>query len=149
MDNHRSMRAAILFAVVIAVPTPMAAQRADDRVATPIGCYRSTPGLTYSASGAPERGDSSWSILQLHEGGTAGRPLLSKGRDARSQWRLAGDTLRVVLSDGLAGWRLALTRTSAGWIGVGTYLTDVVVAGGYEPPRVRFLLVRQPCAEAA
>lgn len=110
------------------------------------GCYFATPALTYSASGNPERGDSSWAVLHLRASGVAIRPLLRKGNDARSTWRWVGDTLELIVSDGLAGWRLALTPTADGWVGTGSYLTDVLVVGPYERPRVRFTLERRSCA---
>lgn len=110
--------------------------------ATLAGCWRATPPLTYSATGGPERGDSSWAFLLLERNGRASRPLVAPGRDAMSTWRLSLDTLVVVLGDGMVGWRLHLRDEGTRWGGTGEYVTDVVQPGVRAPVRRRVELVR-------
>ena len=95
----------------------------------PRRCYVATPAFTYSATGARERGDSAWAVVQLMPNGVALRPLLPAGRDPRSTWSVRGDTLFLTLFDGLVGWRSVLHRRSDGWRGVATYLTDAITIG--------------------
>ena len=113
----------------------------------PAGCYRATPALTYSATGAPERDDSAWAIVRLFPDGKARRPLLTPWEDGRSAWTFKNDTLHLRLFDGLVGWTTTLTTTATGWRGTAEYLTDVIVAG--RPPfRRSIVLERQPCLGA-
>lgn len=139
------MRRLILHAVASALLVSSCSIASVAQSPAPEGCYVATPALTYSATGNPERGDSSWAVLHLRESGVARRPLLQPRIDARSAWRIAGDTLELIVSDGLAGWRLALLPSAEGWVGIGRYLTDVRVDGPYEPRSVRFSLQRRPC----
>jgi len=113
-----------------------------------IGCYVAKPALTYSATGEPERGDTSWAYAQLSANGIARRPLLRANVDRRSSWRVEDDTLHVTFSDGLAGWRLLLARAPQAWTGVATYLSDVRVVGrpAYRHP---ITLMRRSCAAPA
>jgi hypothetical protein len=55
------------------------------------------------------------------------------------------DTLHVRFSDGLVGWRLALTKSRQDWKGIATYLTDVVVAGA-QPTQHPVVLERRLCS---
>jgi hypothetical protein len=111
-----------------------------------VGCYLATPALTYSAEGKLERGDSSWSHVQLSDNGKARRPLLRPTRDQRSDWRVDGNMLHVTFSDGLVGWQLQLTEAQDGWRGRATYVSDVrVVGGGWSPPQHQITLTRRFC----
>src|SRR5688572_7166673 len=67
---------------------------------TPLGCYRATPALTYSASGAHERGDSAWAVLELVADGKIRRPSLQRqpAIDDLLHWKLTNDTLRLIVS---------------------------------------------------
>lgn len=114
----------------------------------PIGCYRATPALTYSATGAPEQGDTSWAIVRLMSDGKAARPLRPARDDLRSSWQSEGDTLRAVFFDGLAGWKLVLTADPAGWSGTAEYLSDAL-AVGREPYRHAITLRARACPGAA
>ena len=114
----------------------------------PVGCYRATPALTYSATGRPEHGDTAWAIVRLFLDGTASRPLLSRAVDNRGKWTLRNDTLTVLVFDGLVGWRMALTTTERGWRGRARYLTDAIVVG--QPSFLRAIeLERRPCVPPA
>ena len=109
-----------------------------------IGCYWASPPLTYSTTGAPERGDSAWAIVRLVAGGAARRVLLRPSRDGQSNWEMVNDTLVLTVSDGLVGWRARLTATEAGWRGIAEYLTDVRTV----PPflyRHELVLTRRSC----
>ena len=99
---------------------------------SPNGCYIATPAFTYSGTGQRERGDSSWSFVQLLKNGSARRPLRHASDDRRSKWTMHGDTLRLLLADGLVGWDAVLYATGTGWTGKATYLTDAVT-GHYTP----------------
>jgi hypothetical protein len=113
-----------------------------------IGCYIAKPALTYSATGEPERGDTSWAYAQLSPKGVARRPLLHANVDRRSSWRIEDDTLHVTFSDGLAGWRLQLVRAPQGWTGLATYLSDARVVG--QPAfRQPITFARRSCAAPA
>ncbi|HJQ55200.1 MAG TPA: nuclear transport factor 2 family protein [Gemmatimonadaceae bacterium] len=109
-----------------------------------VGCYVTTPALSYSASGTPEKGDTSWSHLKLSANGVARRPLLRNVLDARSSWSVHHDSLSVTLSDGLAGWRLRLTPLKDGWGGTATYLSDATMAGR-APVQRAMHLTRESC----
>lgn len=111
------------------------------------GCYVASRGLTYSAAGALEAGDSTWSHLQLSANGMARRPQLRENLDRQSSWRIERDTLRITFSDGLVGWRLQLTPTKDGWEGNATYLTDAVVRGR-SPYQSAINLKRESCGPA-
>lgn len=108
------------------------------------GCYIATPALTYSETGTPEKGDTTWSHLKLSANGVAKRPLLRNVLDARSSWSVHHDSLSVTLSDGLAGWRLRLTPLRDGWGGTATYLSDAIVAGR-SPFQRAMRLERESC----
>lgn len=109
-----------------------------DRVGT-LQCLRFKQPLGYSASGALEKGDSAWYVLQLEDSGRVTRPLFPQRRremwTRRSRWTAKGDTLLIRVFDGLVGWDISLWREHDGFTGVATYLTDVRVAG-WIPPRV-------------
>jgi hypothetical protein len=111
------------------------------------GCYVASRGLTYSAAGALERGDTSWSHIRLSADGIARRPMLKNNLDRRSSWALVRDSLRITFSDGLVGWRLQLTPTKGGWAGTATYLTDAP-AVGLPPYQSAINLKRESCAPA-
>lgn len=116
--------------------------------ATPVvGCYFAVPALTYSFAGGPERGDTTWAIVEARADRTTDRPLRrARWQHPRSVWRIVGDTLDLTITDGLVGWRLHLLPTPQGWQGKGRYLTDVVVVGDYQPPPdPLFTLTRRPC----
>ena len=114
----------------------------------PVGCYVASPALTYSATGVPERGDSTWAAVRLDSGGRARRPLRPVLGDNRSRWRFESDTLHLLVSDGLAGWRLSMIATRDGWTGIGEYLSDAAGVG-WVPPRIHFTLQRIRCAGPA
>lgn len=114
----------------------------------PIGCYVAAPALTYSATGAPERGDTSWALVRFDADGRATRPLRRLADDLRSSWRVEGDTLHATFTDGLAGWSLRLTADAAGWSGTALYLTDAI-AVGVEPLRQQIVLSAHACSGPA
>jgi hypothetical protein len=112
-----------------------------------VGCYVAKPALTYSATGGPERGDTSWAYAQLSANGKARRPLLRSDHDGMSSWRAEGDSLHVTFHDGLVGWRLRLARVPQGWSGLATYLSDAIVVG--QPPyEHQITLTRRSCARS-
>lgn len=123
-------------------------RRTDDVRRDPTGCYRAEPALTYSATGAPEQGDTSWAYVRLMSDGKAARPLRPARDDLRSSWQADGDTLRVLCFDGLAGWKLLLTADLAGWSGTAEYLSDAI-AIGEEPYRHAITLRACACPESA
>ncbi len=96
-------------------------------------CLQFEQPLGYSFSGAREKGDLRWYVLQLGDSGSVTRPLFpQKDREwlkRSSRWSIKGDTLLVRVSDGLVGWDVALRRHRPGYSGVATYLTDVIVDG--------------------
>ena len=102
----RGLRRAALIGVTVFVGSEARAQDTTQVV----GCYVAKPALTYSATGALERADTSWSYAQFSPNGKARRPLLRSAVDRRSSWTVEDDTLRVTFSDGLAGWRLRLVQ---------------------------------------
>lgn len=115
-------------------------------------CLRFKQPLGYSASGALEQGKTEWYVLKLADSGVVSRPLFNK-RDRerwtrRSRWTAKGDSLHIRVSDGLAGWDLALRRTGDGYTGVANYLSDVR-AEGWIPPRVMVHADAIECPPAA
>ena len=113
----------------------------------PVGCYRATPFLTYSANGEPDGRDTSWAFVRLSADGSALRPLVGRVRDSRSNWTSHKDTLFILLFDGLVGWRLTLLPRGNGWRGNGRYLSDAIVTD--MPPIVHeFVLERGRCPMA-
>lgn len=113
------------------------------------GCYVANPALTYSATGKPEHGDSSWALVRLSAYGLTERPLLKDHFDRRSSWTFDHDSLRVTFSDGLVGWRLRLVRAADGWNGTATYMSDAFVPGRlpYQHPiKLRRVACRVPSA---
>jgi len=142
--HKRGLRSAVLVGVAILAGRVAHAQNTS-RV---VGCYVAEPALTYSATGGPERGDTSWAYAQFSANGKARRPLLRNDVDRNSSWRVEGDTLHVTFHDGLVGWRLRLVRVPRGWSGLATYLTDVRVVGRppYQHP---IILTRRACAAPA
>jgi hypothetical protein len=113
-----------------------------------VGCYFASPALTYSAKGEPEHGDSSWAVVVLGEDGRVRRPLLRPFLDRNSSWKTVGDTLKLVVHDGLVGWKLSLLPDTNGWRGNATYLTDVIVAD-WKAPEHSILLTRRSCRDTA
>jgi hypothetical protein len=116
------------------------------------GCYIFDRPLGSSASGNLERSDSAWYSLELRENGVIARPQLQNSfwrqRYARSSsWRTTADTLHIVVSTGLVGWRIWLVRENGELRGVAGYLTDVVAAD-YVPPRVPVRARKVTCAAA-
>ena len=114
-----------------------------------LGCYRADRLLGYSASGAPEGGDSAWRYFRLAADSQVMRPALVSARLwTRSGWAVRGDTLHVRLFTGLNGWDLALVGATAGrYVGRAKYLSDAVVRGAaplYVPVQVRLA----PCPVA-
>ena len=107
-----------------------------DRVTTP-RCLRFMQPIGYSASGALEKGDTAWYVLQLRDSGKVARPLFPRPqREAwtrSSRWTSTGDTLRIRVSDGLAGWDISMWRARKGFAGVASYLSDARVAGAVAP----------------
>lgn len=143
MHQSRLQRAA--FAGAMMLGAAVASAQAPSDV---VGCYVAKPALTYSATGGPEREDSSWASVQLSEDGKARRPLLPRRYDRSSSWLLGNDTLVATFFDGLVGWRLRLTRAPHGWTGEATYLTDVIVVG-LKPYQHALTLTRRSCAPSA
>ena len=139
--HKRQLRSAVLVGAAILVGREAHAQNTN-RV---VGCFVAQPALTYSATGEPEHGDTSWAYAQFSANGKVRRPLLRSDVDRSSSWRVEGDTLHVTFHDGLAGWRLRLTRVPQGWGGLATYLTDVRVVG-QSPYRHPITLTRRSCA---
>lgn len=136
------------FALLLAVAIHTAfAQNPDTiRAAAIAGCYHASPAFTYSAFGGPEHGDTAWAIVQLAAGGRARRPLLRSNSMDISHWRMTGDTLDLVLSDGLVGWHAKLLDSAGTWRGKATYLTDAMGA----PPVVHDMtLEARPCGAAS
>lgn len=92
------------------------------------------------------------------DGGRVERPGMLGGLDwaSRSRWERTGDSLRVRLSTGTAGWALRLVATPAGsdstFMGEARYLSDARTAPTdtgwrYSAPVVRTVRVwREPCA---
>jgi hypothetical protein len=111
------------------------------------GCYVASRGLTYSATGDPEHGDTAWSHVRLSANGVARRPLLRNDVDRLSSWSVSGDSLSITFSDGLVGWRLQLTPANDGWSGTATYLADAIVRGE-SPYQAAIDLKRERCASA-
>jgi hypothetical protein len=111
------------------------------------GCYSATPALTYSSSGVPERGDTSFAILRLGRGGHASRPLVPPGPMPTGTWRMADDTLHVVVGDGHTGWALTLTFADGEWIGDARYISDGFLVGG-TPYRHAIALRPRACVGA-
>jgi hypothetical protein len=128
----------LLALAVAATGSAAAVSDASDRPTAP-RCLRFEQPLGYSASGERERGDSSWYVLQLGDSGTVTRPLFSPREREQwnrlSAWTTKGDTLRIRVTDGLAGWNISLWAVRGGFAGIATYLTDVVVVG-WVPPRM-------------
>ena len=122
----------------------------------PVGtveCLRFKQPLGYSASGARERGNAMWYVLQLADSGRIARPLFPKRQREQwtdlSRWTIKGDTLLIRVSDGLAGWNMALQRRQDEFVGVATYLTDVRVAGWVPPQKdVRAAPIECPAPSA-
>ena len=136
----------VLCVTCLLVASPLLAQGSRRATANPVGCYRASPALTYSAYGQPESGDSSWAYVSLTADKKARRPMLQPSRDAGSEWSQSRDTLKLRLHDMLVGWDLTLTATESGWRGRGRYLTDVIVAG--EKSFLRdFALTRMSCTD--
>jgi carboxyl-terminal processing protease len=113
------------------------------------GCYRFDSPLSYSASGDLERGDSSWYLVELKANGKVSRPLfrLREGSnwERASTWRLAVDTLVVVVHDGLVGWSVnLLANGNSSYRGEAVYHTDVRSAG-WKPPRKTARATRSAC----
>ena len=131
----------LLFSLVLCAPA-MGQQPDSVRRMEPVGCYRTTPALTYSAWGQPERGDTSWAVLRLLADGRASRPLLRYSHDRNSRWGWRADTLIVVVHDGLVGWSALLVRTDSAWAGKARYLTDVI---GGEPLIRPLRIERRSC----
>jgi CubicO group peptidase (beta-lactamase class C family) len=129
---------------VLLVAMPLIAQGSRRATSNPVGCYRATPALTYSAYGSPESGDSSWAYVSLTADGKARRPMLQPSRDAASKWSQRRDTLLVRVHDMLVGWDLTLSATESGWRGRGRYLTDVI---GGDPIVREFALKRMACSD--
>lgn len=142
----RTLRFVVLLAAISTTPRAAEAQLIPlFPPPTPDRCLRSRPALTYSAaSGAPERGDSSWAIVGLFADGRVTRPLLPPQRYDRSTWRMQGDSLHLRVFDCLVGWNVAAVGDSLGYTGIATYLTDVVVAGA-QPHRIPVHLEPTPC----
>jgi hypothetical protein len=141
------LRLALVLAALLA-PRLTNAQVTDLKLSRPDApdrCLRARPALTYSAApGAPEAGDSSWAIVALLADGRANRPFLSPRHSSRSTWRIAGDTLRLRVFDGLVGWDVAAVPDSLAYRGIATYLTDVN-AVGWAPPRIPVRLEPTVC----
>ena len=99
----------------------------------PVGCYLFDTPVSYSASGSREAGDSAWYLLSLEREGRVERPLLRGAARSlyaeRSSWRVTGDTLRILVHDGLVGWDLVLMPDDGGYRGMGTYLSDAIAVG--------------------
>lgn len=101
--------------------------------ATP-GCYRADHPLGEDAGSirrpvTPGR----LTTFRLLDGGRVDRPGIfgASSWAPRSRWERAGDTLRVRLSTGTAGWALRLVATPAGsdslFAGEARYLSDAIV----------------------
>ena len=151
ISMHRQAARVPLLLAVLLLPSSAHAQLTELNLARPMSpdrCLRARPALTYSAApGAPERGDSTWAIVGLLSDGRVTRPLLPPRHSRRSQWRMAGDTLRLRVSDGLVGWDVAAVPDSSGYSGVATYLTDVIVRGAL-PYRIPVFLHNTVCPTA-
>ena len=145
------LRAVVLLALLLLAAGRARAQspsREPAQPPTPDRCFRARPALTYSATGIPEQGNTDpWSLVEFRADGRVGRPLLPLRHSERSRWRVLGDTLRLRLSDGLVGWDVVATPDSLAYVGIATYLTDVVVKGA-EPLRVRVRLEPTVCISA-
>lgn len=149
------MRIAGYVLAPVALATGFAAPIAavDDAADTTEECLRFEQPLGYSSSGAREKGDSVWYVLQLSDSGTVTRPLFPKRRRERwsrsSHWAPDGLTLVIRVFDGLVGWDLTLWPDGHGGLaGTATYLSDVRVAG-WVPPRMNLRATRIKCPSSA
>jgi hypothetical protein len=141
-----SMHVRGLYNVALVGAVLLGARGANAQQSTRVpGCYTASPALTYSATGEPEHGDTSWAYVRLSADGKARRPLLSTDHDRGSSWTIDGDSLTATFADGLAGWRLRLVLVPQGWSGVATYLSDAYGVG--QPPYQQSItLTRRSCA---
>ena len=119
-----------------------------NRATTP-QCLRFMHPIGYSASGALEKGDTAWYVLQLRDSGKVDRPLfprLQRDRWAQSsRWTSTGDTLRISVFDGLVGWDISMWRARQGFAGVASYLSDAAPATGLVAPRMNIEAVEIAC----
>ena len=116
------------------------------------GCYIFDRPLGSSASGDLERSDSTWYSLELRDHGIVARPRLHSSYWRReymrsSSWRSTGDTVHIVVSTGLVGWRIWLVSNEDVFSGVARYVTDVRAAE-YIPPRVEVRARKEGCPAA-
>jgi hypothetical protein len=142
---------AYILAIVVATGSPAATHGIDVPVDAP-QCLLFEKPLGYSASGALEKGDTTWYVLQLDDNGTVTRPLFPKRQGEkwahRSRWTAKAFTLQILVFDGLVGWDITLSRVRGRFSGVATYLTDVSVAG-WVPPRVDVSAIEIKCPPAS
>ena len=119
-----------------------------ETIATLPQCFRFDQPLGNSASGARERGDSTWYFVQLADSGIVRLALRPRReREAwitKNQWSASKDTLRIRVGDPLVGWDVLLWPQGKAFAGTATYLTDVIVAG-WVPPRLNVHATKIKC----
>jgi hypothetical protein len=123
---------------VLAVAT-VQAQQATLRPQDVAGCYELSPRV-WSA-------DTSSSLMELDTLGRV-RPSWSKVFIPRPfpGWRIRGDTLVLLMTNGLSGWIVHVTRHGENWSGVGHTTTDVLDdENPYKPTYANFVARRVPC----
>lgn len=115
-----------------------------------VGCYRASRPLGPTGTLVPVERDAPWTSILLRNNGVIMLPLLSE-RDrqmweARSEWRMAGDTLVLLVFTGMQGWEAKLIATDSGWIGRARYLSDAIGPPGTTVQAAPITLQRITCS---
>lgn len=115
------------------------AQQATLRPRDVAGCYELSPRVWST--------DTSSSLIELDTLGRV-RPSWSKVFIPRRfpGWRIRGDTLVLLMTNGFSGWIVPVTRQGENWSGVGHTTTDEIdINNPSKPTYANFFARRVPC----